>query len=128
MATEENKSDPSTPEIESNHGIANFGKVDYRGTQALRFYANHCGVSATLFDVKLTLNDVDVDIDGGGVRASRSLAVLMSPELAQLLYMALGKTLDQYATNYGKTRLPESVKIGGVEVKTAPQPAETQQS
>jgi hypothetical protein len=123
MSTEESKpSPPTAPDLESTHGIANFGKVDYGTAQGIRFYANHAGVSATLFDIRLLLSDVDVS--GDGVKAVQTLAVLMSPELAHLLYMALGKTLKQYGENYGKTRLPSKVSISGAEVSTAPESPE----
>jgi hypothetical protein len=112
MSTDKNKPDPaSAPELESKQTMAQFGKVDYGTSQGLRFYANHVAANATLFDVRLILSDVDVQ--GDGVKAIQTLAVLMSYELAQLLHMTLGRTLENYAEAYGKSRLPE-VAIGGI--------------
>jgi hypothetical protein len=83
-----------------------FGNVDYSKTQHLRFYANHVATNATLFEIRLILSDVDVV--GTSVAAVQTVTVLMSPEIAKLTHMVLGRSLENYEKLYGETRLPDS--------------------
>lgn len=82
-------------------------KVDFSKVEGnFRFYGNHASVSMTPFDLRLMVNDVDVV--GGVVTAKQSLTLLMTPELATLIHIILGKSLENHAKNYGPPRLKVS--------------------
>jgi hypothetical protein len=103
-----NEPNPSSEDLvsETEHRKVQFGDVDYSKTQHLRFYANHVATNATLFELRLVLSDVDVV--GTSVAAVQTLTVLMSPEIAKLTHMVLGRSLENYKKLYGETRLPDS--------------------
>ena len=85
---------------------ANFGNVDFSRVQSIsRFYANHAGANITLFDIRLVLNNVEIDADKSKVMADETLTVYMSPELAHVVHTLLGQALATYTNLYGNLRL-----------------------
>jgi hypothetical protein len=52
-------------------------------------------------------SDVDPTQDGSGLMAVSTVTILMSPEIAEILHKGLGRLLEGYRDDYGKSRLPE---------------------
>jgi hypothetical protein len=105
--------------ITSNRKKTVFANVDFSRVQhSLRFYTNHIGTSSTLFDIRVQFSDIDPspDASSGTLYAVGTLTVLMSPEIAEILHKSLGKILDNYTHDYGKSRIPEGAITFGKDI------------
>jgi|ERR1017187_1039701 hypothetical protein len=102
-----------------------FSNIDYSKTQGARFYANHISANATMFDVRLLFSDVDIDAEGGGLIARNTVTIMMSPELAGILQIALNQALGGYVSTWGPTRIEEVLKGAAERMKAAHQPPPT---
>jgi hypothetical protein len=110
----------SPPKPEAKHIL--FSNIDYSKTEGARFYANHIGASATMFDVRLLFSDVDIDAEAGGLIARHTVTVMMSPELAGILQIALNQALGGYVSTWGPTRVEEILKAATEKAKATNQP------
>ena len=100
--------EPSSPPKADTPKPILFSNIDYSKTQGERFYANHIAASATMFDVRLLFSDVAVA--GDGLVARQTFTVMMSPELAGILQMALNQAMEVYTSTYGQTRVEDILK------------------
>jgi|ERR1700733_10233138 len=98
---------PEVPsELPQGHAVT---EVDYTKARHVRFYAEHAGAQITLFDIRLLLSQVDLTETNQKVAARDTLTVLMSPELARMVYDVLGSALETYSTSYGPLRMPPRI-------------------
>lgn len=104
---------PNEPsyEIAERTQEADTNNVDYSRTKESRFYANHVGTSATAFDIRLTMSDVDIDGKNNKLVANTTAVLILSPRLAVFLLQSLAQAIEGHQSKFGPIVMPQGSTV-----------------
>lgn len=70
-------------------------------------YANHAQLSLTLWDIAMHFGTVvGLNREHSKLQVHRKVSVVLSPEQAKALQMALANVIEKYESRFGKVRFP----------------------
>ena len=88
--------------------IESYEEVDLVGAHPYpEVYANHVALSMTLWDMSIHFGSVmGLNRETKKLQVHRKVSVVLSPEQAKALQMALVKVIEKYERSFGAVRFP----------------------